>query len=306
MLDNSKTHVSLNCDSEIQRHIYTIRGLQVMLASDLADIYNVSTSVFNQAVKRNMVRFPDSFRFQLTRDELNEVITKCDNPDRLRFAPKAPFAFTEQGVAMLSGILRSNVAVLASIRIMNTFVAMRRTLASLGPLLSRIETTEQRQLKFEAKQLADQAHNEERFERIFQAMNNQKFPPQKVFYEGEVFDADVFITQYVLQARQSILLIDNWVDIGTLDILAKKSNGVSLTIVTSPKGNHLTGTDISKFNAQYGGLVLKSSTVFHDRFLIIDDKELFLVGASIKDLGKKCFAFSKLDALNIEHIKAYV
>ena len=131
---------------DIQAKIFTIRGVQVMLAPDLAELYEVSTSAFNQAVKRNLKRFPQNFRFQLTHEELEEVITNCDNPDRLRFAPTLPFAFTEQGVAMLSGVLKSDVAVAVSIRIMNTFVAMRQMLASMYPLLARIEKAEKLQM----------------------------------------------------------------------------------------------------------------------------------------------------------------
>ena len=158
----------------IRSRIFTIRGVQVMLAPDLADLYQVETRSFNQSVKRNLKRFPDNFRFQLTKAELDEVITKCDNPDRLRFSPQLPFAFTEQGIAMLSGVLNSDIAIQVSIRIMNTFVAMRRALATLAPLLARIEATERRQLKQEDAQ----ARNEERFKLILDAMQDKRFPPQ--------------------------------------------------------------------------------------------------------------------------------
>ena len=131
-------------------------------------------------------------------------------------------------------------------------------------------------------------------------------PRQCVFYDGQVFDADVFLTKYILSAKRSILLIDNYVDITTLEMLAKKGKGVSLRIVTSNRGNELAASDIGKFNEQYGGLVVSFSSKFHDRFLIIDDKELFLIGASIKDLGKKCFAFTKLDATEIAGLKSRI
>ena len=158
----------------VRSRIYTVRGVHVMLAHDLADIYQVSTSVFNQAVKRNEERFPENFRFQLTKAELDEVITICDNPDRLRFSPALPYAFTEQGIAMLSGVLKSDVAVQVSIRLMNTFVAMRRTLASIAPLLTRIETAERRQIMDQAKNDANQVRNEERFKLILDAMQDKK------------------------------------------------------------------------------------------------------------------------------------
>jgi len=288
---------------DIQAKIFTIRGVQVMLAPDLAELYEVSTSAFNQAVKRNLKRFPQNFRFQLTHEELEEVITNCDNPDRLRFAPTLPFAFTEQGVAMLSGVLKSDVAVAVSIRIMNTFVAMRQMLASMYPLLARIEKAEKLQMEDHIRQINDQIHNEERFSEIFNAMSDKTFPEQKIFYEGEFFDADAFISRHVLIADKSILLIDNWIDITTLEVLSKKKDGVAVEIVTSSRGNRLTAHDIDWFNEQYGGLSVKNSQKFHDRFLIIDDSILYLCGASLKDIGKKCFAFTRLDEREIPLLK---
>ena len=286
-------------DEAIRSRIFTVRGRQVMLAPDLADLYQVPTSAFNQAVKRNIERFPDGFRFQLTKKELEEVITICDNPDRLRFSPQTPFAFTEQGVAMLSGILNSAVAVQASIRIMNAFVAMRHALLSMAPMLARIESAERRQI-------TDQARNEKRFDTIFKAMAGGEFPPQKIFFEGEVFDADAFISKHILSATKSILLIDNWVDIGTLEKLSRKASGVTLEIVTSKKGNKIKTTDIASFTKQYGGLTIRETKAFHDRFLIIDGVKLYHVGASLKDLGNKCFAIATLDATLIPDILAHL
>ena len=287
---------------DIRAKIFSVRKLPIMLAPDLAELYQVSTSAFNQAVKRNLVRFPEDFRFQLTRQELEEVITKCDNPNRLRFAPSLPYAFTEQGVAMLSGVLKSNVAVAVSIRIMKAFVAMRRTLASMAPLLSRVENIERSQAADRARQIAEQTKNEERFSEIFNAMASGTFPSQKVFFDGEVFDAEVLATKFIAGATRSILLIDNWVDINTLEILAKKQPGVMVEIVTSSRGNKIGSIDLSTFNAQYGGLTIKVSQLFHDRFLIIDERNLFLFGASLKDLGKKCFAFTRLDDREIPNL----
>ena len=282
--------------------IFTIRGVQVMLDRDLAAIYQVSTSAFNQAVKRNIGRFPPEFRFQLTREEhrflMSQIVIskRADGLETRGGVQKLPYAFTEQGIAMLSGVLKSEVAVQTSIKLMNTFVAMRKTLATMAPVLARIEANERRQI-------ADQSRNEERFTEIFDAMRDKKFPPQKVFYDGEVFDADAFATRHIMKARTSIILIDNWIDVCTLEILSKKHVGVVVEVVTSRRGNKLSATDIVKFNAQYGGLTVRTSAAFHDRFLVIDDKELYLIGASLKDLGKKCFGFTKMDAGEIAGLK---
>ena len=291
---------------DIRAKIYCVRGVQVMLAPDLADVYQVSTSVFNQAVKRNIRRFPEGFRFQLTKEELQEVITNCDNPDRLRFSPKTPFAFTEQGIGMLSGVLSSDMAVQTSIRIMNTFVAMRKTLVSMSQLMGRIEANERRQIADQAKNDANQILNEERFQKVFKALDEQKEKVQGVFYDGQLRDACSLVERLIARAKKSVLLIDSWVDAGTLDMLAKKRKGVKVEAVTSPRGNALAESDIAKFNAQYGGLAVRTSKSFHDRFLIVDDKELYLIGASLKDLGKKCFAFTKLDASAIAGLKSRV
>ena len=187
-------------DAFIKSRIHTIRREQVMLSPDLADLYQVETRAFNQAVKRNEERFPPSFRFQLTKEELREVITNCDNPGRLRFSPQTPYAFTEQGIAMLSGVLNSAIAVRVSIRIMETFVAMRKALASIAPVMARLAEAERRQLEDRTRQIADQARNEERFDTIFKAMDGGDFPSQKIFYDGQLWDARAFVDKLVKSA----------------------------------------------------------------------------------------------------------
>ena len=287
----------------IRSRIFTIRGVQVMLAPDLADLYKVETRVFNQSVKRNIKRFPENFRFQLTKEELNEVITNCDNPDRLRFSPQAPFAFTEQGIAMLSGVLNSEVAVQVSIRIMNTFVAMRRTLASIAPLLSRIEATERRQLKLEDAQ----AENEERFKLILDAMQDKKFPPQKVFFDGQVYDAFEQMKKFVRMAKKELIIIDPYFADSVLSLIAQKRKDVEVVVIKNSRNKLLHDVDVAQFNAQYANsLTVKVSDKFHDRFLIIDKTTLIHVGASLNHLGKKCFAFSSLDKSNIPDILAKI
>ena len=300
---NELTIQELSNSDLIRSRIFTIRGVQVMLAPDLADLYQVETRVFNQSVKRNIKRFPDNFRFQLTKDELDEVITNCDNPDRLRFSPQAPFAFTEQGIAMLSGVLNSDVAVQVSIRIMNTFVAMRKTLASIAPLLSRIEATERRQLKLEDSQV----RNEERFKLILDAMQDKKFPPQKVFFDGQVYDAFEQMKKFVRMAKKELIIIDPYFADSVLPLIAQKRKDVEVLIVKNSRSKLLHDVDVAQFNTQYANsLTVKVSDHFHDRFLIIDKTTLIHVGASLTHLGKKCFAFSSLDKSNIPDILAKI
>ena len=300
---NELTIQELSNSDLIRSRIFTIRGIQVMLAPDLADLYQVETRVFNQSVKRNTKRFPDNFRFQLTKDELDEVITNCDNPDRLRFSPQAPFAFTEQGIAMLSGVLNSDVAVQVSIRIMNTFVSMRKTLASIAPLLSRIEATERRQLKLEDSQVK----NEERFKLILDAMQDKKFPLQKVFFDGQVYDAFEQMKKFVRMAKKELIIIDPYFADSVLPLIAQKRKDVEVLVVKNSRSKLLHDVDIAQFNTQYANsLAVKVSDRFHDRFLIIDKATLIHVGASLNHLGKKCFAFSSLDKSNIPDILAKI
>ena len=278
-----------------------------MLAPDLADLYKVETRIFNQAVKRNIERFPANFRFQLTKEEVDEVITICDNPDRLRFSPQTPYAFTEQGVAMLSGVLNSEVAVQVSIRIMNTFVAMRRALASMAPILARIEANERRQIADQAKNDENQVRNEERFKLILDAMRDKKFPPQKVFYDGQFYDAFEQMKKFVRMAKTELIVIDPYFADSVLPLIAQKRQSVAVTVVKSPRDKLLHAADVVAFNAQYGNsLAVKTSDKFHDRFLIIDKAVLIHVGASLNYLGKRCFAFSSLDKSNIPDILAKI
>ena len=292
---------------EIRSRIFTIRGVQVILAPDLADMYHVETRIFNQAVKRNLKRFPDNFRFQLTKEELEEVITKCDNPDRLRFSPQLPFAFTEQGIAMLSGVLNSDIAIQVNIRIMNTFVAMRRALATVTPLLAMIEATDRRQIADQLRNDANQARNEERFKLILDAMRDKTFPPQKVFFDGQIYDAFEQMKKFVRMAKTELIVIDPYFDDSVLPLIAQKRTGVSVLVVKNLRKNLLHTMDVAKFNAQHGNtLTVKESTMFHDRFLIIDKSILIHVGASLNFLGKRCFAFATLDKSNIPDILAKI
>ena len=281
----------------IRARILTIRGVQVMLDRDLAELYGVTTGALNQAVKRNMNRFPERFMFQLNKTEYadlkSQTVISSWGGSRSR-----PYAFTEQGIAMLSSVLRSESAVLVSIRIMDAFVAMRKAIASFAPMLMRLDAVERRQI-------VDQTRNEERFKLILDAMQDKKFPPQKVFYDGQIYDAFEQMKRFVHMARRELVIIDPYFADCVLPLVAQKRQGVSVLVVRNSRSRLLHGVDVDRFNAQYGGsLTVRVSDRFHDRFLIIDRATLIHVGASLNHLGRKCFAFSSLDKSNIPDILA--
>ena len=316
-MNDLTTNGQADADS-IRSRILTVRGVQVMLDRDLAELYGVPTKALNQAVKRNIVRFPERFMFQLTRDDISNLRSQFAtsnvttslrsqfvtlNKGQGQHLKYMPYAFTEQGIAMLSAVLKSETAILVSIRIMDAFVAMRRTLASLAPLLSRIEATARRQLKQEDAQV----RNEERFKLILDAMQDKKFPPQKVFYDGQIYDAFEQMKKFVRMARQELIVIDPYFADSVLPLVAQKRPGVSVLVVKNSRNKLLHAVDVSQFNAQYANsLTVKVSDKFHDRFLVIDKTMLIHVGASLNYLGKKCFAFSSLDKSNIPDILARI
>ena len=290
----------VNDERNIQTLIKTIRGVQVILDRDVSRLYGVATGALNRQVKRDEERFPEDFMFRLSAEEWDNL--KCQigisswGGDR-----QLPYAFTENGIAMLSSVLRSPRAIAANIRIMRAFTAMRRALASLAPLLSRIEATERRQLKQENAQV----RNEERFKLILDAMQDKKFPPQKVFYDGQIYDAFEQMKRFVRMARRELVIIDPYFADCVLPLVAQKRQDVSVLVVRSSRSRLLHGVDVDRFNAQYGGsLTVRVSDRFHDRFLIIDGAMLIHVGASLNHLGRKCFAFSSLDKSNIPDILA--
>ena len=298
---------------EIRDSIFAIRGQQVMVDWDLARLYGVETRVMNQAVKRNEERFPERFRFKLTQSEMDELITKCDKSEKFRHYPGLPYVYTEQGIAMLASVLRSRTAISVSIRIMDAFVEMRRrTLVALLPITQMLRDLQQKQIRdLQQKQIMDQAKNDERFALIFSELGKLETPQQGVFYDGQLWDAHALVEKLIVSATNSILLIDNWATVETLDMLAKKREHVVVTVITSAHPDRqsnsrpkISAVDVAKFNAQYPTLVVQFNKKFHDRFLILDDKELYLIGASLKDLGKKCFGFTKMDAGEMAEIKA--
>ena len=309
MTETAPAGVLADGDDFIRSRIFSIRGVQVMLDSDLAKIYQVETRVFNQSVKRNESRFPPNFRFRLNMEEyrslISQIVTSKDERGETRGGrQKAPYVFTEQGVAMLSGILKSEVAVQVSIRLMNVFVAMRRTLASIAPVMSRLDAMERRQIANQARNDENQQRNEERFDTIFKAMDGGDFPPQKVFFDGKHYDAHSFAKKLVRKAANRIILVDGYCDDVTLDILAQKKGGVEVLVATAQKmiDNHLTSIAVAKFNKQNPMLIVKAVGVFHDRFMILDDKELYHFGASLNNLGRHYCAVTKMDAMFIQSI----
>lgn len=271
---------------EIQNMIYTIRGKQVMVDSDLAELYKVTTGNLNKAMKRNLLRFPEHFCFQLTELEYenlrfqNGISSSNNNYGGRRYMP---YVFTEQGIAMLSVVLKSDVAVEVSIKIMNSFVKMRNFLLSNKEMFSRLDRVELKQLETDRK-----------LEEVFNYIASNTEVKQNIFFNGQIYDAFSFIVGLIQKAKKEIILIDNYVDINTLNILCKKNKNVKIKIYTSGKGN-LTTKDINKFNAQYEELTVKINTDFHDRFLIIDRVEVYHIGASIKDAGKKSFGITKIE-----------
>ena len=273
-------------NKEIQSMIYTFRGRQVMLDSDLAMLYQVETKYLNRQRNRNAERFPEDFCFQLSKEEYE--ILRCQNvtssEDNTHGGRRyMPYVFTEQGIAMLSAVLKSDVAVEVSIKIMNSFVEMRNFLLSNRKIFDDLNRVELKQLETDKK-----------LEEVFDYIATTKEVKQKIFFNGQIYDAFSLMVEIVEKAEKELILIDNYVDVNTLNILSKKKDGVNVLIVTSGNGN-LTDKDVAKFNSQYPKLAVKISKDFHDRFFIIDRNEVYHIGASIKDAGKKSFGITKLE-----------
>lgn len=269
---------------DIRSRIYTIRGVQVMLDKDLAELYDVSTKALNQAVKRNIQRFPEDFRFQITDEEKNELVTNCDRFKRLKHSSTQPYAFTEQGVAMLSVILHSEIAVKISVQIIQAFVEMRKFILNNALFFQRVETIERKQLETDKK-----------FELLFRAIeSNEIQPKQGIFFNGQVFDAYQYVSDLFRSAKKSIVIIDNYIDDSVLTHLTKRKKNVKVLLLTKKISESLA-LDVEKFNKQYPEIEIKKFNNSHDRFIIIDNSEVYHFDASLKDLGKKWFAFSKMD-----------
>ena len=271
---------------DIKNLIYTIRGKQVMLDSDVANIYHCETKYVNRVVKRNIERFPEEFCFQLDENEFEvlrcQFVTLNEN-GRGQHRKYLPYVFTEQGIAMLSALLKSDVAVSVSVNIMKAFIEMRKFLMLNGQVFERLTSVEHKLLEHDKK-----------FDEVFNQLQLEENIKQRVFFEGQIYDAYSLIIDIIKKANKKILIIDNYIDDSVLKMLAKKKNNVEVVILTSDKSN-INALDIKKFNKEYPLLKVAKTNKFHDRFIIIDNKEMYHLGASIKDLGKKCFGINKIE-----------
>lgn len=282
----------------IRNCVYTIRGQQVMLDSDLADIYGYELKAMNQQVKRNIERFPEDFMFQLNQEEIpndylkSQFVTLNESGNKRGLhIKKMPYAFTEQGIYMLATVLKGELATKQSIFIMRAFKEMRHFIANNALMFEKINAIELKQLEY-------QKDTDEKFGRIFEYMANHEEENQKIFFDGQIFDAFSLLTDIIGHAKKEIILIDGYVDVITLNILAKKNIGVNVFVYTLPSAK-ISAQDIINFNAQYPTLTVKKTTAFHDRFLIIDGAEGYHIGASLKDAGKKCFGINKIEGTDV-------
>jgi hypothetical protein len=288
-MNNMNNNHNLLDSNNIKNRIYSIRGKKVILDYDLANLYEVETKALKRTVKRNIERFPANFMFELTKKEIQNLRYQNGTSSSHGGIRYLPYAFTEQGVAMLSGLLNSKIAINVSIQIINIFVTIRRFLTTNGQLIGRLETVEKKQFE-----------HDKRFDIIFNAIENKNTKPhQGIFFDGEVFDSYKFVSDIIRSAKESIVLIDNYIDDSVLTHFSKRKKDVKVKIFTKQISNQLK-LDLEKFNSQYPPIEVIKFTKSHDRFLIIDDKEVYHIGASLKDLGKKWFAFSKLDGYLVE------
>jgi len=276
---NMKNSISIN--KKIKDKIFSIRGTKVMLASDLAKLYNLKTKRLNEQVKRNIDRFPKDFMFQLTETEKKKLVAKCDHLSSLKFSSNLPFVFTEHGVAALSGVLNSKKAIQINIQVIRAFVYMHKFISKNANIFARLDNVERKQIEYQIK-------TDSKFDKIFKAIEGDKIK-QGIFYNGQIFDAYTFVSNLIKSASKSIVLIDNYVDETTLMLLTKSN--IRIIIYTKS----INKLDLEKYESQYSKITIKKFTKSHDRFLIIDNKTVYHFGASLKELGKKWFAFSKFD-----------
>lgn len=277
-------------NKDIKDLIYTIRGMQVMLDSDVANLFKYTTKNINKSVKNNAERFPEYYCFQLTTKEYNSLMTRRYNIIKIGRSNNRkylPYVFTEYGITMLAALLKSEVAVNISIKIVNTFMQMRKNFSENNQVFERLTSLEYKLLEQEKK-----------INNILGELNFEENIKQKIFFKGQIYDAYSIIIDIIKSANKKILIIDNYIDDNVLKMLSKKKKDVEVTILTSIKSN-IEKLDIKKFNKEYPILKLEKTNKFHDRFIIVDNKEMYHLGASIKDLGKKCFGINKIEDIKI-------
>ena len=273
---------------EIAHRIYSIRGVQVMLDKDLATFYEIKPIRLREQVKRNPNRFPSDFVFQLSDNEVELMVSQNAIPSKQSLGGYLPYVFTEQGVAAVSGVIKSDKADEMSVAIARTFVQMRKYIANNAGLFQRLDSMEQRQFQF-------QMTTDQRFEQVFKALEaKSELPDQGIFFNGQMYDAYAFTAELIRKANKSIILIDNYVDDAVLTLLSKRNKNVAATIFTKTISKQFL-LDVKKHNSQYPEIKVVEFKDAHDRFLILDETELYHFGASLKDLGKKWFAFSKME-----------
>ncbi|MGL1902383.1 MAG: ORF6N domain-containing protein [Fibrobacterales bacterium] len=282
-MDSMLKNDVMSFEKNLKSKIYTVRGIQVMLDKDIAELYGVKPIRLREQVKRNIERFPSDFMFQIGDSELKSMVSQFAIPPVKYFGGTNPYFFTEQGVASLSGVLKSKKAIEVHLHIMRAFVALRRNKEVNTLVHHRIDCVE-----------AKVAKHEQLFEKVFDALSLQELPKQGVFYDGQVYDAHRFSTDLIRSAKQSIIVIDNFIDDTVLTLLSKRNTDVSAKIYTKKISKQME-LDLQKHNEQYPEITIRQFSQSHDRFLIIDKDGVYHIGASLKDLGKSWFAFSRIE-----------
>jgi hypothetical protein len=275
----------------IECRIFTIRGKQVMLDRDVAELFQLQTKRLNEQVKRNVERFPEHYYFRLTKHEKEELVANCDRLYSLKHSTVSPLVFTEYGISMLATLIKGEFAAAMSVAIINTFIQYTKSKRSGEILAARVDLIE-----------VNLSSHEKKIQEILTQLEPYSLNKHGIFFNNQIFDAYVFFSELVQKATSSIILIDNYIDHTVLLQLAKRTEGVSATIYTERIPAPLR-LDLEKHNAQYPAIEIHRTQHIHDRFLIIDGKELYHIGASIKDLGKKWFAFSRMDSLVSEVLR---
>ena len=274
---------------QIKNRIFTIRGMQVMLDKDIASIYEIRPIRLREQVQRNLNRFPEDFMFRLNDAEVDFMVSQNAIPSRKHLGGSLPYVFTEQGIASLSGVIKSQKAAEIHINIMRAFIEMRRFIISNASIFQRLDRVELKQIE-----------SDQKFNQLFKALEDKGLKPkQGIFYDGQIYDAYTFISDLIRSANKSIVLIDNYMDDTILTLLTKRKKNVDVTVYTKQISKQLK-LDLTKHNAQYPPIEIKTFKPAHDRFLIIDNKHIYHFGASLKDLGKKWFAFSKMEMSALE------